>query len=96
MSTINIDNIAGTAEVAECLECPKQQIHALRKNTQFPAPIKNIGATPLWNLDDIKVFKESWKRKGKRTPKVSSLEISGTGNVTVDSSYLSTETPSTF
>lgn len=69
-NTIDILNIGGTAEVAEILNCPKQQIHSLRKNLKFPRPIHNIAATPLWKLSDVEVFKQEWKRRGSRTKAV--------------------------
>jgi hypothetical protein len=63
MLLINITDIVGTAEVATLLNCPKQQIHALRKRSDFPAPIVNLSATPLWNAQHIKEFGANWKRR---------------------------------
>ena len=60
---MDINNIGGTAEVAELLSCPKQQIHALRKRADFPKPIRVLAATPLWNLDDIRTFATTWSRR---------------------------------
>lgn len=65
---INVDSIGGTAEVAAVLNCPKQQIYTLRRNPEFPQPVKTLSATPIWNLDDIARFKETWKRR-PRAPK---------------------------
>ncbi len=62
MST-DISWVGGTAEVAEVLNCPKQQIHALRKRPDFPKPIHRIAASPLWNLEDIRHFASSWVRR---------------------------------
>jgi predicted DNA-binding transcriptional regulator AlpA len=59
----DVNNIGGTAEVADLLGCPKQQIHALRKKSDFPKPIKQLSATPLWNLDDIRAFALTWTRR---------------------------------
>lgn len=59
-------NICGTAEVAAVLNCPKQQIYALRKTSAFPQPFATLAATPLWDLNDIIAFKASWKRRGTR------------------------------
>lgn len=66
-TSIDIGNICGTAEAAAILECPKQQIYALRKVPSFPQPFTTIAATPLWNKEDIELFKGTWKRRGKRT-----------------------------
>lgn len=60
---IDVNNIGGTAEVADLLGCPKQQIHALRRKSNFPKPIKQLSATPLWNLDDIREFATTWIRR---------------------------------
>jgi predicted DNA-binding transcriptional regulator AlpA len=60
---MDINNIGGTAEIAELLGCPKQQIHALRKQANFPKPIKVLAATPLWDLDDIRLFASFWQRR---------------------------------
>lgn len=64
---MDINNIGGTAEVAELLGCPKQQIHALRKRADFPKPIRILSATPLWDLDSVRAFATTWSR---RRPKV--------------------------
>lgn len=61
--TLDINDIGGTAEVATLLECPKQQIHALRRSPKFPAPVRTLAATPIWNLSDIREFKSSWRRR---------------------------------
>jgi predicted DNA-binding transcriptional regulator AlpA len=58
-----IDDIVGTAEVAAILECPKQQIHTLRKRPDFPKPIVILAATPIWKASDIKTWKKTWKRR---------------------------------
>lgn len=61
---IKIDEIGGTAEVAEVLGCPKQQIYALRRRSDFPKPFRELASTPLWNLDEIRKFGKEWKRRG--------------------------------
>lgn len=63
MYLIDSQKIGGTAEVAALLNCPKQQIHALRKRDDFPKPFHTISASPLWNLDDIGVWAQTWKRR---------------------------------
>lgn len=57
--------LAGTAEVAKELSCPKQQIHALRRRKDFPQPVCKLAATPVWDLRDIRIFKERWRRRNK-------------------------------
>lgn len=60
---MDITNIGGTAEVANLLGCPKQQIHALRKRKDFPQPVVTLAATPLWDLDQIREFAKTWTRR---------------------------------
>lgn len=64
---MDANNIGGTAEIAELLGCPKQQIFALRKRKDFPKPIRILAATPLWDLDEIRVFATTWTRRNYRT-----------------------------
>lgn len=67
---IKIDEIGGTAEVAETLGCPKQQIHALRHRSDFPKPFKVLASTPLWNLEEVREFGKNWKRRDRATTAV--------------------------
>ena len=75
METINFDtttlvdvkHIIGTAEVADLLKCPKQQIYTLRKRKDFPKPIRTLAATPLWDSSEIASFATTWVRRKKRT-----------------------------
>lgn len=62
-SSIYIYDIGGTAEVASILGCPKQQIYALRRRSDFPKPFLMLAATPLWDLKEIKLFASTWKRR---------------------------------
>lgn len=62
-ATIDISNIGGTAEVANLLGCPKQQIHALRRRKDFPRPVCRIAASPIWDLNEIRKFGETWVRR---------------------------------
>lgn len=60
---IKIDEIGGTAEVAKVLGCPKQQIYALRRRSDFPKPFTELASTPLWNLIHVREFGAKWKRR---------------------------------
>jgi hypothetical protein len=59
--------LVGVAEVATELGCHKQQLHSIRKKPGFPAPLVTLAATPIWDLRDIRQFKDGWKRRKKRT-----------------------------
>lgn len=56
----------GTAEIAELLECPRQQIHSLRRRKDFPLPVFTLRATPVWAMYEVQAFKETWKRRPKK------------------------------
>lgn len=60
---MDISNVGGTAEIAELLGCPKQQIFALRKRKDFPKPIRILASTPLWDLEEIRAFATTWTRR---------------------------------
>lgn len=58
-------DLVGTSEAAEILGCSKQQIASLRKNPNFPQPVHQVSATPLWVNSDVEYFKLTWVRRGK-------------------------------
>lgn len=60
-------DLGGTAEVAEALGCPRQQVYSLRRRKDFPKPVHTVRATPLWFMGDIKVFALTWKRRKSST-----------------------------
>lgn len=55
--------LGGTAEVAEVLECQRQQLYSLRKREDFPPPVTELAATPVWDLRLISDFKKTWRRR---------------------------------
>jgi predicted DNA-binding transcriptional regulator AlpA len=61
--------IGGVYEVAETLGCAKQQIASLRRRSNFPQPVVLLAATPVWDLDEIEEFKQTWVRHGQRKEK---------------------------
>lgn len=67
MRSIRVEDLAGTSEVAEFLNCPKQQIHSLQRNPQFPKPVIHLASTPIWDLSEVAVFRAGWKRRKKES-----------------------------
>lgn len=67
---VDVSHVIGTAEVAELLKCPKQQIYTLRKRKDFPKPIRTLAATPLWDATDIAAFAATWVRRKNRSEQV--------------------------
>lgn len=68
-NTISIGNdtvtLGGIYEVSQALGCSKQQIYALRLKPEFPAPIAKVAATPLWDMEEVTIFKAGWVRRNK-------------------------------
>jgi hypothetical protein len=86
-----IDRLAGVHEVAVFLGCAKQQIAALRKRPDFPAPVLHLAATPVWDLQDIESFRSGWQRRSRRAAKPipeavpqTLMEVFAEGSVALD------------
>jgi predicted DNA-binding transcriptional regulator AlpA len=60
-TVIPVDNILGTAEVADVLGVSKQRIANLRKLAEFPDPVVHLASTPLWDRSDILDFLTIWR-----------------------------------
>jgi predicted DNA-binding transcriptional regulator AlpA len=58
---LNVDDILGTAEVAEVLEVSKQRVQSLRQMREFPDPVKVLASTPIWDRADIIKFLSVWR-----------------------------------
>jgi predicted DNA-binding transcriptional regulator AlpA len=58
---IEVDDILGTAEVAEVLGVSKQRVYSLRQMINFPEPIKTLASTPIWHRADIIEFLSEWR-----------------------------------
>jgi hypothetical protein len=57
------EHLGGTAEVAEVLGCQRQQLYSLRKRVDFPHPVTELAATPVWDLRLVTDFKKTWIRR---------------------------------
>lgn len=69
--------VGGVYEISHALNCTKQQIFALRKRDDFPRPLVELAATPVWDIDEVLAFKSTWVRRG--APKVAPEAIEVTG-----------------
>ena len=63
-------DLAGVAEVAAMLGVSRQRLDALRKRHEFPAPVANLAAGPVWRKGDLTRFADGWHRKPGRPPKL--------------------------
>ena len=62
-STVPVTQLAGTSEVAELLGCHKQQLQKLRMRPEFPEPVITLAATPVWDMREVRRFKDGWRRR---------------------------------
>lgn len=60
---VPVTQLAGTAEVAGVLGCAKQQVYKLRQRPDFPQPVATLAATPVWDLREVRDFRDIWKRR---------------------------------
>lgn len=54
---------AGVAEVARILGVSKQRVYELRAREDFPKPVAELAAGPVWNRAALNHFIASWDRK---------------------------------
>ncbi len=57
---------AGVAELAEILGVSKQRVYELRSRPDFPKPIAELAAGPVWNRASLNHFIANWTRKPGR------------------------------
>lgn len=69
-TVVPVAQLAGTSEVAAVLGCPKQQLHKLRQRDDFPQPVAHLAATPVWDLRDVREFRDLWKRRHKALDRI--------------------------
>jgi hypothetical protein len=72
LETVSLSELLGTAEVCEVLGITRQRLYQLRQSGRFPAPDRELTATPLWMRSTLKDFTVGWRRipgplKGKCT-----------------------------
>lgn len=64
----------GVSETAETLNVSRQRVSELRARSDFPAPIAEIAAGPVWAGSSLKRFLASWDRKPGRPRRNRDLE----------------------
>lgn len=58
----------GAAEVAESLGISRQRLAELRMRSDFPAPVAELAAGPVWRASTLQRFVASWDRRPGRRP----------------------------
>lgn len=64
-----LDPLLGVTEVAEILGVSKQRVGQLRERGDFPSPIAELAAGPVWARSMLLRFIDKWPRKAGRPPK---------------------------
>ena len=62
--------LVGVTETAEMLGISRQRLAVLRKRQDFPAPVVELAAGPIWRRRDLSTFAGGWQRSPGRPPKV--------------------------
>src|SRR3990172_7177953 len=57
------ERYAGVTEVARMLGVSRQRVAELRKRDDFPEPIAELAAGPVWKMFNLPRFVEEWPRK---------------------------------
>jgi hypothetical protein len=59
----------GVTEVAHLLGVTKQRVSVLCRRRDFPAPVADLSAGPIWRKGDLSTFASGWERKPGRPRK---------------------------
>ena len=63
------ERYAGVSEVAELLGVSRQRIAELRARPDFPEPVAELAAGPIWRVSSLNRFLEQWPRRPGRPRK---------------------------
>lgn len=63
------ERFAGLHEVAGFLGVSKQRVAELREREDFPAPLAQLAAGPVWAISSLKRFRAGWPRQPGRPRK---------------------------
>lgn len=65
----NFPALLGSQEAAEALGVSRQRLAQIRQaKPDFPSPVTELAAGPVWTRDAIDAFLETWERKPGRPP----------------------------
>jgi hypothetical protein len=60
------EGFVGVTEIARELGVSRQRVSELRGRADFPAPVAELAAGPVWKLSNLKRFIREWPRKPGR------------------------------
>jgi hypothetical protein len=55
-----IPKLVGVSEIADILAVTRQRAHQLTKRSDFPAPVEQLAAGPVWTRQSLEHFIEEW------------------------------------
>ena len=61
-------DLLGVAELAERLGVSRQRAWTVTGRPDFPEPVAQLKATPVWSAGSVRRFLEAWPRKAGRPP----------------------------
>jgi len=65
---IDTSDLAGVAEVAELLGVSRERVRQLRAEPDFPEPVAELQATPLWRRSEVARWDSGRRRRPGRRP----------------------------
>lgn len=68
--------LVGVTEIADMLGISRQRLAVLRQRREFPAPVAELAAGPIWRARDLSTFAEGWQRRAGRPKK--SIDVMST------------------
>lgn len=63
------ERYAGVSEVAAMLGVSRQRVSQLRARPDFPAPLAELAAGPVWKVSSVQRLLEGWDRRPGRLPR---------------------------
>lgn len=65
------EDLFGVAEIAALLGVSRQRVYELRAKPQFPQPMTELAAGPVWARTEIDAFLAGWERRPGRPKRAS-------------------------
>ncbi len=91
-----LPQLAGAQELAQKLGVSRQRFYELMKRKDFPKPVVDLAAGPVWLAESVNHFMENWERKPGRPrkagpPKPSAKELMTALKASVETGKLEVE-----
>jgi hypothetical protein len=77
LGTWGMDKLVGSSELTDVLGVSRQRLHELRQRPDFPKPLSELAATPVWMRSTIDGFVAGWHRRPGPVPAVRDVDMDG-------------------